>query len=233
MTAADGAGIVNTALVVGALGLDQVAVGQLLLSQPLVGGTILGWSAGDPGAGLLAGAFFQFLCLTDLPVGASIPPDTALAGLLGVATFLSLGSAGGWSDQSLLGLIAVGFLPASQVARALDVRVRRANRFWVQLTERFLKSGRYRLAQAAAVGGVLLFFLRAFLLALALLVVIGLWAGAGLDRAAAAAPAFDLCARAVPLLGLAALVIQRRRTGWVSALTLGLAAGVLVARFTV
>jgi len=217
----------GAALIVGALGLDQTAVAQVLLSQPLVGGVILGWSAGDPGSGLLAGAFFQFLCLTDLPVGASIPPDTALAGLIGVATFLSLGHPPGWDDQALLGLLAVGFLPVAILARFVDVRVRRANRIWVRITEKLLENERVHLAQAAANGGLIFFFLRAFIVALVVLNAVALWDGAGLSQAAGAAPAFGLFARCVPLIGLAALLSQRRRPGWPLSLAVGIAAGIL------
>lgn len=215
------------ALVVGVLGLDQTAFAQVLLSQPLVGGVILGWCAGDPGAGLLAGAFFQFLCLTDLPVGASVPPDTALAGLIGVATFLLLGHPPGWGDQALLGLLAAGFLPVAILARRADVWVRRANRIWTPVTEKQLRHGRVRLAQAAANGGLLLFFLRAFVISLVLFNAIALWGGAGLSQAAGAAPAFALFARCVPLIGLAALLAQRHRPGWPLSLAAGIAVGVL------
>lgn len=223
----------GAALVIGALGLDQTAFAQVLLSQPLVGGVILGWCAGDPGSGLLAGAFFQFLCLTDLPVGSSIPPDTALSGLIGVSTFLLLGHPQGWGDQALLGLLAAGFLPVAIVARVLDVRVRRANRFWAHTTEKLLARGRVRLAQAAANGGLLFFFLRGFLVALVVLSAMAFWDGAGLSRAAAAAPVFALFARCVPLVGLAALLSQRRRPGWPLSLAVGVAAGILFTRSVV
>jgi mannose/fructose/N-acetylgalactosamine-specific phosphotransferase system component IIC len=222
--------IAGTALVVGLLGLDQTAVAQVLLSQPLVGGVIIGWSAGDPMSGLLAGSFFQFLCLTDLPVGASIPPDTALAGLVGVASFLQLSHPPGWSDQALLGLLAAGFLPVAMVARLGDVRVRRANLVWVRLTERLLERGQFGLAQIAANGGVLFFFLRAFLLALVALGAVALWGGSGLAGAAAAAPAFALFARCVPLIGLAALLGPRPRPWWPVSLAAGVAAGILFTR---
>jgi len=217
----------GAAFIIGVLGLDQTAVAQVLLSQPLVGGVILGWSAGDPGSGLLAGAFFQFLCLTDLPVGASVPPDTALAGLICVATFLSLGHPPGWGDQALLGLLAAGFLPVAMVAKACDVRVRRANRIWLRLTEYLLQHGRFRLAQAAANGGLLFFFLRAFILALVVLNAVALWGRSGLNLPAGAAPACALFARCVPLVGLAALLAQRRRPGWPISLAAGIAAGIL------
>lgn len=218
------------ALAVGALGLDQTAVAQVLVSQPLVGGAILGALAGDPGAGLLAGAFFQFLCLTDLPVGASVPADTAMAGLIGTAVFLSIGGAPGWSDPALLGLLVVGFTPLALLARALDVRVRRANGVWVRAAARLLRAGHERLAQVAAAGGILFFFARGFGLSLAVLGAAALWAGSGLERFAAAAPAFEVLARCVPLLGVAALLAQRRPRGWPAAVLAGLAVGVVVSR---
>ena len=217
----------GAAVLVGVLGLDQTAFAQVVLSQPLVGGAVLGWSAGDPGSGLLAGAFFQFLCLTDLPVGASIPPDSALAGLIGVASFLLLGHPPGWGDQALLGLLAAGFLPVAILARAADVRVRRANRIWIAITEKQIERGRMRLAQAAANGGLLFFFLRAFIVSLVLLNAVALWDGAGLQAATGAAPAFALFARCVPLIGLAALLAQRRRPAWPLFLAAGIAAGIL------
>ena len=49
------------AALLAAIGLDQVAFGQFMISQPLVGGWLLGWACGDPASGLLAGAFFQML----------------------------------------------------------------------------------------------------------------------------------------------------------------------------
>lgn len=220
----------GTALLVGALGLDQTAVAQLMLSQPLVGGTIIGWSAGEPAAGLLAGAFFQFLCLVELPVGASVPPDGTLAGLIGVASFISLGHPAGWSDQALLGLLACAFLPLAALARLLDVRVRRLNEVWMRLTVRLLERGKLRLAQLAAAGGIVLFFLRASALALAVLTAVALWDGDGLERIARSAPVFVVFAHAVPLIGLTALLSQRRGPGWQAALAVGLAAGVLLAR---
>ena len=217
----------GAALIVGVLGLDQTAVAQVLLSQPLVGGAILGWCVGDPGSGLLAGAFFQFLCLTDLPVGASVPPDSALAGLICVAIFLSLGHTAGWGDQALLGLLAAVFLPLAMVARDLDVRVRRANRIWTRFAMNLLERGHLRSAQAAATGGIILFFLRAFVLALIILAAVAFWGGAGLERAAGAAAAFELFARFVPLIGLASLLSHRSRPGWPTALGAGLAAGII------
>jgi mannose/fructose/N-acetylgalactosamine-specific phosphotransferase system component IIC len=229
VSAADFRDALAASLLLGAIGLDQTAAAQVLVSQPLVGGAILGWAAGDPAAGLFAGAYFQFLCLTELRVGASVPPDTTLAGLVGTAAFLSLTPPDGWGDQALLGLLTAGFLPLALAGRSLDIQVGRWNRIWGPLAERLLARGSFRLAQLAAVGGTAFSFLRAFLLSLAVLLAVAFWGGAGLERARLAAPAFDLLARCVPLAGLAALVAQRCRAGLPASLAAGFAAGVLCA----
>jgi mannose/fructose/N-acetylgalactosamine-specific phosphotransferase system component IIC len=219
----------GAALLLGGLSLDQVAVGQCMISQPLVGGPILGWALGDPAAGLLAGAYFQFLCLTELRVGGDIPPDGVLAGLIGSAVFLCLPHPAGWSHLGVLGLLTVLFLPLAHLARYLEIRVCTANRLWVTLAERLVAAERFRAAQAAAVGGLAFFFLRALLLGGAVLVAAAGWGGAGLARAAGMNGAFEVFARVVPLLGLAAVVAQRRRSGWQTAVAAGLGAGVLFA----
>jgi hypothetical protein len=110
--------------------------------------------------------------------------------------------------------------------------VRRANRIWLPITEKQLERGRVHLAQAAANGGLLFFFLRAFIFSLVVLNTVALWGGAGLNQAAGAAPAFALFARCVPLIGLSALLAQRHRPGWPLSLTVGIAAGILFTQAT-
>lgn len=227
MSGAEMLSVVQLSLLVGVLSLDQVAVGQCMVSQPLVGGCILGWACGQAEAGLLAGAFYQFLCLTDLRVGGSIPPDSVLAGLISCATFLCL-PAGDWSPFALLGLLTLFFLPLALLARALEVSVCNRNRVWGRIAEGMIARGRFRLAQAAACGGIFFFFLRGFLLAAAVISLVSLWGGAGLGRAAVMGRALEVFAWIVPLVGLAALVAQRRRAGWPFAVAAGLASGIIL-----
>lgn len=93
--------------------VDLVTVPQGLLSRPLVAATVAGWLAGDPAAGLLAGAVLELYALEVLPIGAARYPDygagavaggaaaalipeasaIGMAGLIG----LPLGLLGGWS----------------------------------------------------------------------------------------------------------------------------------------
>lgn len=220
-----GGGALATALLVGVISLDEVAFGQLLLSQPLVGGALVGWWAGDPVGGLAAGAFFQCLCLGEIRAGSSVPPDTTYAGLVGAAAFVSLGSVAQWNTMALLGLLAVGFLPVAGAARLLEIRVCRANALWTRAAERLVAAGRPRCAQAAALGGLVLFFLRGVLPAAVVLGALALWGQAALARLAPAAPVFDLLARLLPPAGLASLAVQRRSVWRPAFLAAGLAAG--------
>lgn len=229
MSGAEALKAVELSLLIGVLSLDQVAVAQCMVSQPLVGGWILGWVCGDPASGLFVGAFYQFLCLTDLRVGGSVPPDGVLAGLIGTAVFLSLPPAAGWNAFALLGLLTVFHLPLALLARTLERTVCSANRLWVRIAEDMVGRGRFRLAQAAALGGIPLFFLRGFLLAAVVLFAASFWGGRGLPTTAGMNVPLELFARLVPLVGLAALVAQRRRAGWPVAVAAGLGAGIVFA----
>lgn len=74
----------------GVVALDATSFGQLMLSRPLIAGTLAGALVGAPLEGALVGALLEALSLTVLPVGAARYPDTgtaavAAAGTLGLA----------------------------------------------------------------------------------------------------------------------------------------------------
>ena len=69
-------------LVGGLLALDTTAAFQILISQPLVACTIIGWLLGDIQLGLQIGAYLQLLWLCSLPVGAAIIPEGNVAAMI-------------------------------------------------------------------------------------------------------------------------------------------------------
>ncbi|CAN5640751.1 hypothetical protein BH23GEM10_BH23GEM10_14080 [soil metagenome] len=74
----------------GIVALDATSFGQLMLSRPLVAGTLAGALLGAPLEGAMVGALLESISLTVLPVGAARYPDTgtaavAAAGTLGLA----------------------------------------------------------------------------------------------------------------------------------------------------
>jgi mannose/fructose/N-acetylgalactosamine-specific phosphotransferase system component IIC len=86
--------IVGVALVGGFIGLDQTAVGQFMISQPIVAGPLTGWMLGDPIAGIVIGAVLELLWVLDMPVGSFVPADATISAVSATA-IAALGSTGG------------------------------------------------------------------------------------------------------------------------------------------
>jgi PTS system mannose-specific IIC component len=70
------------------VGLDTTAAFQIMVSQPLVACTILGWMVGDPVTGVSVGVVTQLLWMGKLPVGAATFPDGNLGALVAAALVL-------------------------------------------------------------------------------------------------------------------------------------------------
>jgi mannose/fructose/N-acetylgalactosamine-specific phosphotransferase system component IIC len=80
--------VLLTGLLGGWLAADATAFAQLLVSQPLVGGTLAGWVWGDGLAGMRVGALLQLFALSGLPLGGRTPDDYATAGVVGPSVAL-------------------------------------------------------------------------------------------------------------------------------------------------
>jgi mannose PTS system EIIC component len=66
--------------------LDATSFGQLMLSRPLVAGTLAGGIVGMPLEGAIVGALMEVLSLGILPVGAARYPETGTAAVAAVGT---------------------------------------------------------------------------------------------------------------------------------------------------
>ncbi|MEX0906780.1 MAG: PTS sugar transporter subunit IIC [Gemmatimonadota bacterium] len=115
----------------GIVALDATSFGQLMLSRPLVAGTLAGALVGAPLEGALVGASLEALSLTVLPVGASRYPDTGTAAVAAAGT---LGLAGSEATAPALLLALVYGLAWQRVAGATVV----AGRY---LNERMVRAG--------------------------------------------------------------------------------------------
>jgi len=205
--------LIAVALLIALIGLDQSAVAQVAISQPLVGGWLLGAALGQPLEGMTAGALLQVLCLTELPVGASIPPDGSLAGLVGAALFLIAPRPAAWGDGAMLGAVVLLFFPLAWIGRLLEILIRRSNRVWTSLAERHVRDGASRLVQFDNLGGAIFFFAKAFLLSWTVLRAWSLWGGE-LPWLSPLGGLLSLVARATPFVALGVLAARygRRRT---------------------
>lgn len=72
-------------LVGGLLALDATAVGQFMVSRPLVAGALAGWVLGDPAFGLVVGAVLELYLLVSFPSGGARFPEGATATVVAVA----------------------------------------------------------------------------------------------------------------------------------------------------
>ena len=119
------------AIIVGILGglfnLEGRAIGELMFSQPLVAGTITGWLLGDVHTGLIIGAILQLIWINMLPVGASIPPDSSLASVLGVTFAISLLSSHKLPSDIIMAYSVALAIPLGLVAKWMDFHLREFN----------------------------------------------------------------------------------------------------------
>jgi len=70
------------------LSLDTVAVFQVLISQPIVACTLIGYLSNDPMTGIQIGILMQLFWISTLPVGAVTFPDGNLGAI--VATIIAV-----------------------------------------------------------------------------------------------------------------------------------------------
>ena len=98
--------ILPIALLGGVMGLDVVCFPQMMISRPLVAGTVAGAFVGNAATGVLVGVTLELVALATLPFGASRYPEwgsaAVVAGALGGA--LHTDHAGGLTIGVLAGL---------------------------------------------------------------------------------------------------------------------------------
>lgn len=89
----------------GILALDGTALGQFMISRPLVAGALAGWILGSPGTGLLVGSVLEIYLIPVFPVGGSRFPEGGPASVVAVAAAVALPGAGGLALGTVLGLV--------------------------------------------------------------------------------------------------------------------------------
>jgi mannose/fructose/N-acetylgalactosamine-specific phosphotransferase system component IIC len=203
--------------------LDATSLGQLMLSRPLIAGTLAGALVGLPLEGALVGAILEVLSLGILPVGAAKYPETGTAAVLAVGT---LGLAGVATTPAAILLTVVYGLVWQHLSGATVIMGRHVN-------ERLVHAGRLgpeprmdRLIEHRHIASLLLDVVRG-----ALVTVVGLAAGVPLFRAALphwdlplSVPAAAVAATAAAALAGTARLFARSRRGGILLLA-GLAAG--------
>ncbi|HUH12294.1 MAG TPA: PTS sugar transporter subunit IIC [Longimicrobiales bacterium] len=113
------------ALLGGVVAVDGAALGQVMLSRPLVAGAAAGWIVGRPAEGLVLGALLELFSLIVLPVGAARYPEAG-TGAAAAAAAYGLAAPPGGSAGGLALAVAFG-LAWEQVGGATVYQLRLLN----------------------------------------------------------------------------------------------------------
>lgn len=157
---------------VGALiSLDRTAFLQIMISQPIVAGTIIGFALGDPVTGLIIGSVLELFWIGAVPVGGSVPPNETVAAV--VATSVSIIGGREMGAISALSMPLTIFsillsIPLAVVGQRIDIFVRDYNRRFASNADRLLESGDMDKAGRENLKGLVSFFTASFFSLLAL-----------------------------------------------------------------
>jgi mannose/fructose/N-acetylgalactosamine-specific phosphotransferase system component IIC len=131
------------------VGVDMASVGQVMISRPLVAGTVAGMILGDPISGGTVGMVLELFALDVLPVGSARYPDYGL-GAVAAAT-----AAAGAPGVFGLGVAIVVGLVVAYVGEIGVVMIRRANSRDVRRHRDDLDAGRLRTVRGIHYRGLL------------------------------------------------------------------------------
>jgi mannose/fructose/N-acetylgalactosamine-specific phosphotransferase system component IIC len=148
--------LLQASLVAGLLGLDRLAFGQFMVSQPIVAAPIMGALLGDFQTGLLIGVVLELFWLRGLPVGGHVPADATLSAVLTSGTVLLAAPKAPGVDPAW---IAWAFLWTGLLlfpARRLDRWIRRKKKFLIDVAL-YPKEPARAVARAVAWGGLISF----------------------------------------------------------------------------
>lgn len=169
-------------LLAGLLCLDETAVAQTWVSQPLPAGVLTGLLVGDPVLGLAVGLPLQLVMIGNLPVGQSFTGDstTAVVAVVGAAGAAGVSLAPALEGQTpaaqgLLGwlLLAAGLL--SLAGHRIIQAERSAHDVWMLQGRLTLRDGSLRRMEFMHLRCLGLTFLRGFAACLLFTVVLTSW----------------------------------------------------------
>jgi PTS system mannose-specific IIC component len=215
--------LAELSLLGGLLAVDRTAFLQSMVSRPLAGATLAGWLVGAPLLGLACGALVELLWLMDLPMGAAVPPDETLVGVLAPVFAALAPDPWSWEARASLGVLLA--VPFGALGRRLDILVRRWNAGLLDSVRRDLAEGREPGLGRRHLAGALRFFAAG-----AAATGTGAWAGSWAIAAVAerlpgeTGAGLELLESSLPFLGAAAVLAGlglRRHAPWFTLGALG------------
>lgn len=163
---------------VGALiSLDRTAFLQIMISQPIVAGTLVGLSLGDPFTGLTVGSVLELLWIGAVPIGSYVPPNETVAAVIATSVSVIAGREMGLINASLIPLMVFSILvciPLAVFGQRVDVYVRNYNKRFALNADRLLESGDLLYIGRENLKGLFSFFTASFF-SILLLLALGLY----------------------------------------------------------
>lgn len=145
------------ALIAVLLGLDRTAVGQFMISRPIVAGPLTGLLLGDPLVGLQIGALVELLWIGRLPVGAAIPPDDTQVAVASTVLAVAAGSIYHVEGTVLILFCVLVVMPLGIIGQVFDRLARKANADLHRRAQSTLAKGRTDVVERFHVRGLLHF----------------------------------------------------------------------------
>lgn len=145
------------ALIAVLLGLDRTAVGQFMISRPIVAGPLTGLLLGDPLVGLQIGALVELLWIGRLPVGAAIPPDDTQVAVASTVLAVAAGSIYHVEGTVLILFCVLVVMPLGKIGQVFDRLARKANADLHRRAQSALAKGRTDVVERFHVRGLLHF----------------------------------------------------------------------------
>lgn len=119
--------LVLVSILTGILSCDTIAIGQFMLSRPIIVGPIIGLCLGNPYVGFIIGICVELIWARIIPVGGSIPPDSSLTTALATASAVFSISNFRTDISSAIILALVISIPCGILFKAVELKIRLAN----------------------------------------------------------------------------------------------------------
>lgn len=136
--------------------LDSRLLGRLNFEQPLVGATLVGLVLGDPATGLAVGAATELVSMGLVSVGAAVPPDMVLGGIVASA-FACLTGASAETAMTIA-------IPVAVLGQLLGIVFRSAIAVLSHVADSAIERGQFKVASRMhIVAGTILYSLMYFI----------------------------------------------------------------------
>lgn len=120
---------------IGALGVMDFQFGSLYINRPIILGPLVGLVLGDVTQGLIIGANLELFFMGAVSIGAYIPPDSIVGGILATAFAISTGN----STEAAIALA----MPIGLISLAVGNFLNVFNSVILRFTDRYAEEGKY------------------------------------------------------------------------------------------